>query len=198
MSHMRHSNNVAARMGRWSAAHRKAAIFGWLAFVIVAVALGTGAGLKQIDSSNGNVGQARTADQILTQAGFRQAGPLTEIVVVQSKQRPISDPRFSATVAAVVRAVAPSPNIHGLRSPLDRAHRALVSADGRTVLVEWEMNGTLKTAQKNVDALTRQTQAVANAHPGFYVGEAARLARARRWTSCSAISWEMPGCGRCR
>jgi hypothetical protein len=31
---MKHSNNVAARMGRWSAEQRKAAIFGWLAFVI--------------------------------------------------------------------------------------------------------------------------------------------------------------------
>ena len=30
------SGNVAARMGRWSAGHRKLAIWGWLAFVIVA------------------------------------------------------------------------------------------------------------------------------------------------------------------
>ena len=172
MSPMKHSNNVAARMGRWSAEHRKAAIFGWLAFVIVAVALGTGVGLKQIDSSNGNVGQAHTADQILTHAGFKQAGPLTEIVVIQSKQRTVSDPAFRATVAAVTGAIAPSPNIHGLRSPLDRANRELVSADSRTALVEWEMNGTLTTAEKNIDALTRQTEAVAKTHPSFYVGEA--------------------------
>ena len=33
--------NLAARMGRWSAQHRKKAIFGWLAFVIVAFALVT-------------------------------------------------------------------------------------------------------------------------------------------------------------
>ncbi|HET7380293.1 MAG TPA: MMPL family transporter [Gaiellales bacterium] len=169
---MRHSNNVAARMGRWSAEHRKTAIFGWLAFVILAVALGTGAGLNQIDASNGNVGQAGKADQLLKHAGFKQAAPLTEIVVIQSKQRTISDPTFRATVSDVIGAVAPSPNIHALRSPLDRANHGLVSADGRVALVEWEMNGTQKTAEKNVDALTAQTAAVAKAHPDFYVGEA--------------------------
>jgi hypothetical protein len=35
-----HSHNLAARMGRWSAAHWKTATFGWLAFVLVAFGLG--------------------------------------------------------------------------------------------------------------------------------------------------------------
>ena len=30
------SRNLAARMGRWSASHKKTAIFGWLAFVAAA------------------------------------------------------------------------------------------------------------------------------------------------------------------
>jgi hypothetical protein len=34
------TKNLAARAGRWSAHHRKKAIFGWLAFVIVAVVVG--------------------------------------------------------------------------------------------------------------------------------------------------------------
>ena len=36
--------NLAARAGRWSARHWKAAVFGWLAFVFVAFALGYGGG----------------------------------------------------------------------------------------------------------------------------------------------------------
>jgi hypothetical protein len=39
MSRNTHTDrNVAARMGRWSAAHWKTATFGWLAFVLVASA----------------------------------------------------------------------------------------------------------------------------------------------------------------
>ena len=34
------SHNLAARMGRWSAAHWKTATFGWLGFVVVAFMLG--------------------------------------------------------------------------------------------------------------------------------------------------------------
>ena len=43
-----HRKNLAARMGRWSADHWKTATFGWLAFVVVAFALGM-AGTKSID-----------------------------------------------------------------------------------------------------------------------------------------------------
>ena len=32
----RRPTNLAGRMGRWSAQHRKTAIFGWLAFVVIA------------------------------------------------------------------------------------------------------------------------------------------------------------------
>ena len=31
------SNNIAARMGRWSASHWKTAVFAWLAFVVAGV-----------------------------------------------------------------------------------------------------------------------------------------------------------------
>ena len=40
MSPLKRSNNIAARMGRWSASHRKSAILGWLAFVVLAVVIG--------------------------------------------------------------------------------------------------------------------------------------------------------------
>ena len=33
-------SNIAGRMARWSAHHRKKAIFGWLAFVVLSVAIG--------------------------------------------------------------------------------------------------------------------------------------------------------------
>ena len=48
MSRTNHTTNrnLAARMGRWSAAHWKTATFGWLAFVVVAFALGGMVGTK--------------------------------------------------------------------------------------------------------------------------------------------------------
>ena len=37
---MNSSHNIAARAGRWSARHRKAAVLGWLAFVVATLVLG--------------------------------------------------------------------------------------------------------------------------------------------------------------
>jgi len=97
--------NLAARMGRWSASHRKLAIFGWLAFVLTAIVVGTSMGQKTIDQQNNDVGQAGRADHILKQAGFTQTGPLTEFVVIQNHRLTIHDPAFRAVVQDVVKAV---------------------------------------------------------------------------------------------
>ena len=40
------SHNLAARMARWSGQHRKKAFFGWLAFVILAFAIGNAVGVE--------------------------------------------------------------------------------------------------------------------------------------------------------
>jgi hypothetical protein len=39
--------NVAGRAGRWSAAHWKKALFGWLVFAVAAIALGNVVGHVQ-------------------------------------------------------------------------------------------------------------------------------------------------------
>ena len=65
------STSLAARMGRWSAAHRKVAIFGWLGFVALAVVIGMGVGkneIKDVDQFNGESGRA---EQALDRAGLR-------------------------------------------------------------------------------------------------------------------------------
>ena len=42
-----HANTFAARAGRWSAQHRKTAIWGWIAFVAVAFVIGGAVGVKK-------------------------------------------------------------------------------------------------------------------------------------------------------
>ncbi len=101
-----------------------------------------------------------------------QSGPLTEIAIVQSKHATIADPEFRAAIDDVARTVAPLANVHNLRWPHGRAHRDQVSRDGRTALVEWDMSGKLKAAEKQIDPLTAAVGSAAARHPGFYIGEA--------------------------
>src|SRR5919106_2729520 len=55
MSPIENSTNVTARLGRWSARHRKTAIFGWLAFVVAAVAVGATLGTNPLDPGGGTL-----------------------------------------------------------------------------------------------------------------------------------------------
>ena len=178
------ARNLAARMGRWSAAHRKTAIFGWLAFVIAAIVIGTAMGQRTIDQTNNNtVGPSQRADQILKHGGFPQSAPLTEIVVVQSKHLTVAAPAFQAAIADVAHTVAPMQNVHNLRFPSGGTGRDLVSRDGRTALVEWDMNGKLKAAEKQIDPLTSAVASVSARHPYFYVGEAGAVSSDKALTN---------------
>jgi uncharacterized membrane protein YdfJ with MMPL/SSD domain len=167
------ARNLAARMGRWSASHRKTAIFGWLAFVIASIVIGTAVGAKTIEQNNNNSsGPSQRADQILKQGGFKQAGRLTEIVVVQNRHVTVASPSFQAAIADVARTVAPMPNVHNLRYPTGQAYRDQVSRDGHTALVEWDMSGKLNAAEKQIDPLTHAVAGVAARHRSFYIDEA--------------------------
>jgi RND superfamily putative drug exporter len=158
-------------MGRWSASHWKTAVFGWLGFVVLALAIGNFVGTKTIDMQDANVGQSHKADQILKQ-GFPQADPQTEFVLVQSPTRTVGDQSFRATVNEVVGAVKGNPAIENLKSPLDPKNRDQVSKNGRTVIVTWNMKGKYDTATKKIDSIEAAVAKVGDRHPGFYVGEA--------------------------
>jgi RND superfamily putative drug exporter len=182
MSPLMKSNNIAARMGRWSASHWKTAVFGWLAFVVAAVAVGAQIGTKQIDQRDSNVGQAHKADVILQKAGF-QADPQTEIVIVQSKSLTIRDAAFRATVADALATVRPFARYYkNLRSPLAPANADQVSADGRTAMVEFDMRGTQDLATSRIDAITAATGKIEARHPGFFVGEAGSISSGKALT----------------
>ena len=83
MTPLAKSQNLAARMGRWSAAHRKTAIFGWLAFVFVAVALGSVIGAKSLDPADAEAGESGRAEQIIDRGSFAETA--SETVIIQSE-----------------------------------------------------------------------------------------------------------------
>jgi uncharacterized membrane protein YdfJ with MMPL/SSD domain len=171
MSPLKRSNNLAARMGRWSASHWKTAVFGWLVFVIAAFMIGGKVGTKQIEDDNVNVGQSHKADQILKDA-FPQTDPQTELVLVQSSTQTVDDPAFRATVQDVERTIGGNSAIKNLKSPLDRANADQISKDGRSVMVTWDMKGKYETAKKKIDGIQAAIDEVGDRHPGFYVDEA--------------------------
>jgi uncharacterized membrane protein YdfJ with MMPL/SSD domain len=170
MSPLKRSNNIAARMGRWSASHWKTAVFGWLVLVAVAFYAGNMIGTKNTTDADSIVGEAHTADQILRD-NFPESHPNTEIVLIQGKRLKVGDLAFQSTIKDVVASVSRFDNVENVKSPLS-GHPDLVSADRHSAVVQWEMKGTYDQASKKIDAVTAATDAVATRHPALYVGEA--------------------------
>ena len=152
---------LAARMGRWSAAHWKTATFGWLAFTLVAFALGGAIGLKNIDSNAPGPGESGRMDKIL-EAGFRR--PAGESVLIQSRTARSGDPAFRAAIGDVISHVANQPAAQHVR-------RGATSSDGHSVLVNFEIRGEKSKAADKVQPVIDSVAIVQKAHPGFYVGE---------------------------
>jgi uncharacterized membrane protein YdfJ with MMPL/SSD domain len=154
------AHNLAARMAHWSAGHRKTAIFGWLAFVLVAAMVGSNIGTKEISELDEYSGEAREAEVALDRAGLR---PVEEIVFIQGDELTVKDPEFRAAVEDVTGRLAGLRYVENIRSPLTGDGE--VSADGHAALVTFEIRGDSTQARERVDPSLAATAAVQAEHP---------------------------------
>ena len=156
------AKNFAARAGRWSAAHRKTAIFGWLAFVIVAFVIGGKVGTQTLAEKDLGVGDSGRATKIVDKAFPEVAG---EQVFVQSKTQKATDPGFRAAVRDVERRLEANPEVRNIKSPYAKGNPGQLARNGHAALVNFEIAGDPDQAQEKVDAVLATTAAAQKAHP---------------------------------
>jgi uncharacterized membrane protein YdfJ with MMPL/SSD domain len=154
--------NLAARAGRWSAAHWKTATLGWLAFVVAAVALGTAHGtLKQTDAEQTN-GQAARAEQMLAAAHVENVA--SENVLVRSRTLTAGSPAFRRTVSDVRATLKRTANVRNVRL-------GAVSKDGHLALVGFDVAGNADTADARIQPALDAVGRLAAAHRGYSIAE---------------------------
>jgi len=165
---MNRTKNLAARAGRWSAQHRRKAILGWLAFVIVAVVIGGSVGTKTLDQNEAGVGESGHADRVIDDSFPKKAG---ESVLVQTKGKDAGDPGFKAAVADVVTRLEGTPHVREIDSPYAKGNEGQISKDGHSVLVNFSVPGDEDASKDRVAAALDSTAAAQRANPGFRVEE---------------------------
>jgi uncharacterized membrane protein YdfJ with MMPL/SSD domain len=156
--------NLAARMGRWSARHRKTAIFGWLAFVVVAVMLGNAVGKNMIQDADLFSGESHRAEQALFDAGLR---PNSEHLLIQSSTLKVNDPEFTAAIKEATARLSRTEDVRNVASPL--TGDAPVSPDQRSALVDFEITGDSLEAAKRLEPTKEAVSAIQDAHPRLRV-----------------------------
>ena len=162
---------LAARAGAWSARHRRLAILLWVAFVVGSLAGGTAIGTKTLAADKGGSGSAGRADSLLA-TQFPQ--PAQEVVLVQAppgETRALESARLRAAVADVIGRLARVHAVEHLRSPYATGDRGQVSADGRSVLVRFDVRGSADSAADRIAPALAAVAAAQRAHPGMRIEE---------------------------
>jgi uncharacterized membrane protein YdfJ with MMPL/SSD domain len=162
------SNNLTARMGRWSANHWKTATFGWLAFVLVVFALGGMAGTKSIDQNEPGPGESGRMEKILDQ-GFKQ--PVGESVLIENTSVAVDGAAFTAVIQDVVRRLETLDEVQNVQSPLDSENADQIAAGGHAALVEFEVRGDPDDAVDNIGPILDRVDVAQQIHPAYFIGE---------------------------
>ena len=131
-------NSIAARAGRWSAQHRRKAILGWIAFVVIALVSGGMIGTKQLDDNDAGTGESARADQSISTAFPKDT--VEENVFIQGRDgATVDDPAFRAAIAAAAAKVGTLPGVTDVTSPLAKGDEGQISKDRRSALVSYEL-----------------------------------------------------------
>jgi RND superfamily putative drug exporter len=156
--------NLAGRAGRWSASRWKTAAFGWFALTIATFAIGSAVGLNALGDSQSGSGETARAESYLRGADF--LSPASETVLIQSRDgRPLpGQPTFSAAAASLVQTLAGVPALANIRQPL-------LSADGRSAIIRFDVRGEADTAAKRIQPALDAVAAAQAGNPSFRIEE---------------------------
>jgi RND superfamily putative drug exporter len=163
--------NLAGRAGKWSAGHWKTAAFGWIVFTFAAMVLGTAIGLNQLGDSQSGSGQTARAESMLRSANF--LSPATEAVLVQRRdgRRIVGEPTYTVAIASLVQTLERRPELANIRSPLDPVHPGLVSADGRSAIVQFDVRGKADTSADRIQPALDAVAGTQRANPDYRIEE---------------------------
>jgi uncharacterized membrane protein YdfJ with MMPL/SSD domain len=162
-------NNIAARAGRWSARNRKKALLGWMAFVVLAFAIGGKTGTNQLTDAETGVGESGKAARIAADA---YPDRVDEMVLVQSRTAKVDDPGFRAVVKDVEKRLDAVDGVREIESPYGEHDHAVVSPDEHSALVTFQIPGDVEAddaVAETVDASVVAVDAAAKAHGDYRV-----------------------------
>jgi uncharacterized membrane protein YdfJ with MMPL/SSD domain len=161
--------NLAARAGRWSAAHWKTAVLAWLCLAALFYFLGNAVGTKKLADADTGSGETARAQSMLKHANFTQKA--REAVLVQNRSLTVGTPAFDRTIRDVETTLHRFPVIRTISSPLDPQLRGLVSKDRHSALVQFEMREVGQVARKHVQPILDAVTGEQKTHPAFTIEE---------------------------
>jgi len=137
-------------------------------FAVTAAVIGFVMGTRSMSNSDYATGESAVAERILARDFPQPAG---ESVFVHHPAATVRNPDFRAAIAAVVARLGTLRDVTGVRSPLGPGGRGLVSPDGHSALVQFEIAGDSDEAAGKVAPIQSAVHVLASSRPGFVMEE---------------------------
>ena len=137
---MMERQNLAARAGRWSAAHWKTALVGWLVFCVVAVVVGRRVGTKALKDADTASGETASAREDPRRRRLRRPRRRERARAVEDADRS-NDPRSARRWRRRPHGFGAAGRRARPLAARRRRTRGQISKDGRSAIVQFEIRG---------------------------------------------------------
>jgi uncharacterized membrane protein YdfJ with MMPL/SSD domain len=168
MSSIDTSKGLAARLGSWSARHKKSVLVGWFVFVALAVMVSSFVPANKLTKADQFTGESGRAEKTLESSFPKPAG---ELVLIHSDTMTADDPSFKRAVKQTTAGFARIPVVDNLKAPGYGSSAGLVSKDRHTAMIQFDIKGDADTASKRIAPVVSAVKAAQQANPNLRVEE---------------------------
>jgi uncharacterized membrane protein YdfJ with MMPL/SSD domain len=141
-------------------------VLGWLAFVVLAIGLGSLVSRGELTPAERSIGPTAQAQQILDRNGWEE--PASEMVLVE-RASGVPARAVRAALTDLVDSLGRTPDVTNVVSPLSGA--PMTSADGRSALVTFDIAGDRADAKDKIGPIQDAVHAVADRNPDVRVAQ---------------------------
>ena len=158
----------AGRVGTWSARHKKTVLVGWLLFVALSSVGGGMISSNKLTKADQFSGESGRAEKTL-ETKFPEAAVASEMLLVTTRSGSVDD---AATRPRSPTSPLASRPCRSSRTSIRReGTNGLVSEDGRSALVSFEIKGKADDANAKIGPVTAAVKQAQQAHPDLRIEE---------------------------
>jgi uncharacterized membrane protein YdfJ with MMPL/SSD domain len=168
MSTIDTSHGLAARLGGWSARHKKSVLVGWFVFVALAMMVSSFVPANKLTKADQFTGESGRAEKTL-ESSFPQ--PASEMVLIHSTTLTTGDPAFKQGIKQLTASFSGLPMVNNLKAPGYESSTGLVSKDRHSALIQFTIKGDKDTASDRTAPILAAISSAQRANPELRIEE---------------------------
>jgi len=159
---------LAARLGGWSARHKKSVLAGWFVFVALAMLVSMFVPANKLTKADQFTGESGRAEKTL-ESSFPK--PASEMVLIHSSSLTTDDAAFARGISQTAAGFAALPVVDHLRAPGRGDDTGLVSKDRHSALITFTIKGDAATASNRIAPVVAAVKDAQRSNPALRIEE---------------------------